>query len=147
MVKLDIKNKIDNYSLVCLETEHHNSCINYGDSFKLNFDHYQKVLEAKGKSGIGQKGKPKEGDFVYVNSTGCMNIGNKPYYYKPMYGWVKKDKDGKLFIQSFDLIEYSSGQHSYCPVKIYLNDYKDQPNSGFTDLIILFSKHNYESAR
>jgi len=155
-----MKTKVeDNTSYICLDSKlpKFGGGRDYNESFKLHYDHYQKVLKAKMEKGlISPTRSPeereelriperemKEGDFVYL--SGLTNMAR--HYGKPVYGWVLKDENGKLYVQSHKLVYYQTkrgNDYSFIPEKYYLKKPDGTQSAAYMSYKILFSKCNVE---
>lgn len=142
-----MRTQINNISLICLEPNgeiYHN----YDNALKLNYEHYKKVMEAKRQVPFAEpKSKRnfsllKEGDYVYIVTKSKSFTAT---YNRPLYGWIKIDKQGRLYVLSFRLIggkRLRGEEHTFIPEKDYLFSKDGEKNQNFAEYSILFSVSN-----
>lgn len=117
-----MRTSTDNHlTYICLERSpnfYGRECFDYEEAYKLNWEQYEKVMLAKAQRGLLNYvnvlpdsqfplNKPfpvrdlQVGDFVYAKGRTDNN------YSKPVFGWIKEDENGRLYIHSYKLSIWS----------------------------------------
>lgn len=151
-----MKTSIDGLSLVCLENTTPWGGYGYSEAYKLNWGHYEKVMLEKVSRGLlkyvnvlpecqFQLNKPfdpdgvQEGDFVHAMGK-TPSLYSNDIYHKPLFGWVKKDKDGDLYMESYSLMTSAT----FIPEKFYLKMKNGRKTKAIAGLTIIFKNKPIE---